>query len=106
MMNMNLLEVVTTPSIYHSCSTRKTFWEEEFTGEENFTLGEFIAVNMKNCVCRNVSKHRYIKGSDKYDTLDILLKFGSVEKMKIKSSESKDNLGISGKGLITSLGPK
>ena len=100
MMNMKLLSVVTPPSIYHGCSTQKTFWEEKFT------LGEFTAVNMKNCGCRNVRKHRYIKGSDKYVTLDISLKFDSMYKTRIKSSGSKDNLGRSGKGLITSLGLK
>ena len=100
MMNMKLLSVVTPPSIYHGCSTRKTFWEEKFT------LGEFSAVNMKNCGCRNVRKHTEIKGSDKYFTLDILLKFYSLDKMKITSSDSKDNLGRSGKGLITSMGIK
>ena len=47
MMNMNLLSVVTPPSIYHGCSTQKTFWEEKYKGEEKFTLGEFSAVNMK-----------------------------------------------------------
>ena len=70
-MNMNLLSVVTPLSIYHGCFTRKTFWEENFTGEEKFTLGEFSAANIKNCGCRNVRKHREIKGSDKYVTLDI-----------------------------------
>ena len=49
-MNMKLLTVVTPPSIYHVCSTRKTFWEEKFTGEGNFTLGEFSSVNMKMVV--------------------------------------------------------
>ena len=34
----------------------------------------------------NVSKHRYIKGSDKYINLDILLKFGGMDKVKITSS--------------------
>ena len=51
-MNMNLLEFITPPSIYHGLSTYKTFWEEKFT------FGEFTPVNMKNCVCRNVRKHR------------------------------------------------
>ena len=106
MMNMKLLEVVTSPSIYHGCSTRKTFWEVKFTGEENFTLGEFSAVNMKNCGRCNVMKHRDIKCSDKYVTLYIPLKFGSLDKMIITSSEPKDNLGGSGEGLITYLGPK
>ena len=58
---------------------------------------------MKNYGRRNVRKHRYIKGSDKYFTLEISLKFDILNKMIITSSESKDNLGISGKGLITSL---
>ena len=77
-MNMNLLEFVTPPSIYHDCYTQKMFLEEKFTGEENSTLGEFIAVNMKDCSRRNIRKHREIKGSDKYATLDISLKFDSL----------------------------
>ena len=83
---MKLLQVVTQPYIYHGCSTRKTFWEEKFTGEENL----FSAVNMKNCVRLNDRKHRYIKGSDKYIALKISLKFDSVDKIKITSSESKE----------------
>ena len=71
MVNMKLLEVVTPPAIYHDCSTHKMLWEEKFTGEGNFTLGEFSAVNMKNCGLHNVRKHREIKGSEKYVTLDI-----------------------------------
>ena len=106
MMNMKLLEVVTPPSIYHYCSTQKTFWEEKITGEQKFTLGEFSAVNTNNCVRRNVSKHREIKGSDNYVTLNILLKFDSLDNMRITSSESENKLGKSGKGLITSLSLK
>ena len=101
---MKLLSVVTAPSIYHGCSTRKMFREEKFTGEEKFTLGDFTAVNMKKNGRHNVRKNREIKCSDKYVTLDISLKFGSLDKMKIISSEKKDSLVISGKGLITSLG--
>ena len=100
MMNMNLLEVVTLPSIYHGCSAKKTFWEE------NFTLGEFTSMNMKSFGRRNVRKHRDIESSEKYVTLDILLIFVNLYKMKITSSESKNNLGRSGKGLITSMGIK
>ena len=99
---MKLLAVVTPPSIYHGCSTRKTFWEEKFTGKENL----FLDVNMKNCGRRNVRKHKEIKVSDKYVTLDISSKFDSMDKMKITSSESKRKLEISGKGLLTSLGFK
>ena len=58
-----------------------------FTGEEKFTLGEFSAVNMKTFGRCNVSKHREIKGSYKYFTLDISLKFESMENMIITSSE-------------------
>ena len=99
---MKLLKVVTSPSIYHGCSTWKTFWEEKFTDKENLLL----AVNMKNCGHINVSKHKEINGNDKYVTLEILSKFDSLNKMKIKSSESKVKLEGSGKGLITSLGFK
>ena len=80
---------------------------EDVLGE--FFIGEekcFSAVIMKNCGCHNVTKHRYIKGSDKDVTLDILLKFDSLEKMTIKYSESKEKFGRSGKGLIDSLGIK
>ena len=48
-------------------------------------------MNTEKCGRRNVRKHREIKGSDKYVTLDISLKFDSLDKMKITSSESKDN---------------
>ena len=61
---------------------------------------------MKCCGRRIVRKHRYIKGSDKCVTLEILLEFDILEKMKSTSIESKDNLGIPGKGLITFLGIK
>ena len=79
MMNMKLLAVVAPPYIYRGCSTRKTFWEEEFTGEEKL----FSVVNMKSCGRRNVRKHKEIKGIDKYITLDISLKLDNVDKMKI-----------------------
>ena len=99
---MKILVVVTPRSIYHGCSTQKTFWEEKFTGKENL----FLAVNMKNCGRCNVRKHKEIKGSDNYVTLDIPSKIYILENMKITSSESKGKLERSGKGLITSLGFK
>ena len=92
MMNMNIIAVVTPPSIYHGCFTWKTLWEIKFT------VGEFAAVSMKNCRRRNVWKHIDIKNSDKYVTLYIALKFGSLNKMRITSSDPKDNLGRSVKG--------
>ena len=91
MMNTKILAVVTPLSIYQGCSTWNKFWGKKFTGEEKFTLGEFSAVKMKNDGRRNVRKHREIKGSENYVTLDILLKFGSLEKMRITSSYTKDN---------------
>ena len=63
-------------------------------------------MNMKKIGFGNDRKHREIKGSDKYVTLDIFLKYDSLENIKITYLESKDNLGISGKGLLTSLGLK
>ena len=65
------------------------------TGEEKL----FSAVNMKNCGNRNVRKHKDIKGSDKYVTLDISLKFDSPDKMKITSSESKEKFVKIKKGI-------
>ena len=82
------------------------FREEKLPDEEKFTLGEFSDLNMKICGRRNVRKHREIKGSDKYVTLDISLRSESLNKMIITSSESKVKLGRSGKGLITYLGLK
>ena len=48
-------------------------------------------MNMENCGRHNVRKHREIK--DNYITLDISLKFGSMEKTRITSVDPKDNLG-------------
>ena len=64
---MKFLVAVTPPSIYHGCSTRKTFWEEKFTGKKDL----FQSVSMKNCCRRKVRKHKEIKGSDKCVTLNI-----------------------------------
>ena len=83
---MNILAVVTPLPIYYGCSTWKTFWEENFTGKEIFSLG----VNMKSCARCNVRKYKEIKVSYKYVTLDISSKFDSLDKMKITSSESKE----------------
>ena len=96
-MNIKLLAVVTPPSIYHGFSNWKTFWWG------NFTLGEFTPVNMKNCDFRSIRKHRDIEDGEKYITLDISLKFGCMDTMKITSSDSKDYLRISVKFLITSM---
>ena len=61
-------------------------------------------MDTKNCGRCNVRKHKEIRGSDKYVTLNISSNFDSLDKMKITSSESKVDLDRSGKGLITSLG--
>ena len=99
---MKFLVVVTPPSIYHSCSTQKTFWEEKFTGKKYL----FESVNMKNCGRRKVRKHKEIKGSDKIVTLNVSAKFDSLNNTETKSSESKGKLGRSGKGLVTALALK
>ena len=96
---MKFLVVVTPPSIYHGCSTRNTFWEEKFTGKQDF----FESVNMKHFGCRKVIKHKEIRGSDKCVTLNAPAKFDSLNKMETTSSESKGKLGRSGKGLVTAL---
>ena len=97
---MDILAVLSPLSIYNGWSTRMTFWEVKLT------LNEFKPVNMKTFGCRNVRKHIKIKDSDKYTTLGISLKFGSLENMRITFSEPKDYLGWLEKGLITSLGLK
>ena len=84
----------------------RRFGSLKFTCEEKFALGKFTAVNMKNGGRHNVSKHRYFRDGDKYIILDISLDIGSLGKMRITSLKKKDNLGRSGKGLITSLGIK
>ena len=45
-MNMNLLAVVTPPSIYHGCPTQKKFWEEKITP------GDFTHENMKSFIIK------------------------------------------------------
>ena len=97
---MKLLAVVIPTFIYHGCSTWKTFWEGKFT------LGEFIPLNMKSCGRLNIRKHREINNGEKYIALDISLKFGILEKMKITYSYPKDYMGRSGTGLIASMGLK
>ena len=90
---MKLLSVATPPSIYHGFSTWKMLWEGKFTP------CEFTHVNMKNCVRRNVRKHIDIKDSEKYIPLNTQLNFGSLDKMKITSSEPKDKFGMIRKGV-------
>ena len=102
---MKLLVFVTPPSIYHGCYTRKTFWEGKFTGKKDL----FGSVNMKNCGRSKVRKHKEIKGSYKcvtlniYDILNISEKFDDLNNMETTSSESKLELEISGKWLVTAL---
>ena len=99
---MEFLVVVTPLSIYHVCSTRKTFWEENFTGNQDLSQ----SVNMKNCGRRKVRKHKEIKGSDKCVTLNISKRLDSLNKMETTSSYSKVELGSSVKGLLTALALK
>ena len=96
---MKFLVIVTPPSIYHGCYTRKTFWEVKFTGKKYL----FQSVNMKNCGCCEVRKHKYIKYSDKIVTLKTSSQFDSLNKMETTYSESKGKLERPGKGLVTAL---
>ena len=59
--------VVTLPSIYHGCSTWKTFWEEKFTGKKQDL---FEPLNMRNCGKCNFRKHRDIKKCDERVTYE------------------------------------
>ena len=103
---MKFLVVVAPPSIYHGCSTRKTFWEEKFTGKKKDL---FVSVNMKNCGQINVRKHKEIKDSNERVTLNmneilkISEKFDNLDKMETTSSESKVKMEGSGKWLVTAL---
>ena len=65
---MKFLVVFAPPSIYHGCSTRKTFWEEKFTGKKQDL---FESVNMRNSGQRNVRKHIEFKDSDDRVTLNM-----------------------------------
>ena len=85
--------VVTPPSIYHGCSTRKTFWDEKFAGKKQYL---FEPVNMRNFGKRNVRKHKEFKKGDesvtdenKYEILEISEKIGILDMMETTSSESK-----------------
>ena len=96
---MKVLVVVTPPYSYHGCFTWKKFWEEKFTGRQDL----FQSVNMKNCGCHKVRKHKDIRGSDKCVTLNVSAKFDSLKNMETTSSESKGKLRRPGKGLVTAL---
>ena len=105
--------VVAPPSIYHSCSTRKTFWKEKFTRKKQDL---FEPVNMRNCGKSNFMKHREIKDSDErvtlkayenmYEILKISEKFDNLDKMETTSSGSKVKMEGSGKWLVTALALK
>ena len=69
-------------------------------------VGKVHTSEHENCGRHNVSKHRDIKDGKKYITLDISLNFVILDKMGITSSEPKDYLVRSGKGLIISMGIK
>ena len=73
--------VVTPLSIYHGCSTTKTFWAENIAGEKKEVF-ELVSIN--NCGKRNVRKYKEFKKGDervayenKYEILEISEKFGT-----------------------------
>ena len=106
---MKFLVVVARTSIYHGCFTRKTFWEENFTGKKQDL---FVSVNMRNCCQRNVKKHKEIKYSDERvnlnmnEILKISEKFDDLDKMETTSLESKVKMEGSGKWLVNALALK
>ena len=103
---MKFLVVVAPPSIYHGCSTWKTFWEEKFTGKKQDL---FEPVNMRNCGQHNVRKHRKFKDSGERVTFNMneILKISEeFDKMETTSSESKVKMEGSGKWLVTALALK
>ena len=59
----------------------KTFWEEKLIGKQDL----FHCVNMKNGGRRKVRKHKEIRGSDKFVTLNISKNFDSLNKMETSS---------------------
>ena len=63
-------------------------------------------MSMKKISRHNVRKHIEIKDSDKCITLYISLEFGSLDKMRITSSDPRYYFGRSVKGLITLVGLK
>ena len=79
---MKIVAVLTPPSIYHGCSTQKTFWEEKFTGKENV----FLSVGMKNCGRHNVRKQKEIRGSDRYVSVKKKRRSGVVTSMSPSKS--------------------
>ena len=96
---MKLPAVVTPPYVYHGCSTWKKFWEERFK------LSEVAPVNMKTLVATmlgNTERLTMARSTPHWT----YRWFGSLDKMKITSLDPINYLGISGKGLITSLGLK
>ena len=103
---MKFLVVVSPLSIYHGCSTRKTFWEGKCTGKKQDL---FVSSNMINCGQRNVRKHRAI--NDIYERVNLnmnkILKiseeFDNMDNMETTSSESKEKMEGSGKWLVTPL---
>ena len=102
---MKLLAVVTSPYIIMVAPNGR-YSGRKSSQWDQFTLGEFSDVKMRNWGHCNVMTHREIMVSNSYVTLDISLTFDSLEKMRTTSLESKFKLGRSGKWLITSLSLK
>ena len=56
---------------------------------------------MRSCGWHNVRKHREIKNSEHYIALEIYFKLNFMVKGEVKSSGSRDYVGIYGKWLTT-----
>ena len=84
--------VVTPPTIYNGCSTRKKFRTDKFT-----------PVEMKNCGRRNVRSHKEIKKIEQYIILDIYLELGISDKREVSSLGPKYSVERLGKGMTNSM---
>ena len=88
---MKFLVVLTPPSVYHGCSTRKTFLEEKLTGKKDL----FQFMNMKICGRRKVRKNKESKGSDKIFTLNVSANFDSLNNIFVFNSGHRNQVTCS-----------
>ena len=91
---MKFLVVVTPPSIYHGCSTRKKFWEEKLAGKKQ---DFFEPVKMRNCGKRNVRKHREFKRVMSVSPTRTSMRFGNLRKIWHSGYDGNHIIRVKGK---------
>ena len=52
--------VVTPPSIYNGCSTRKTFWEEKFTGKKQYLIEPVNMKSVASAILGSIDRSRIV----------------------------------------------